>query len=141
MPTTPTQPPVPYMLFFRNSGPENHQHLTAEQRQQLVIRWNAWFEGLVARGQAVEGQPLELDTRIVSGPGGTRVVDGPFPEAKEAIGGYVKLMVRDLAEATVIARQHPGLEYGLVIEIRQMTPDCHLGVNTKPSGANALHVH
>ena len=107
MPTTPTQPPVPYMLFFRNSGPENHQHLTAEQRQQLVIRWNAWFEGLVARGQAVEGQPLELDTRIVSGPGGTRVVDGPFPEAKEAIGGFWILQCKSLDECIEWVKRVP----------------------------------
>jgi hypothetical protein len=129
------------MLFFRNSGPENHQHLTPDQRQQLVTRWNAWFEGLVAQGKATEGQPLELDTRIVSGPGGARVVDGPFPEAKEAIAGYVKLMVSGLDEATEIARRHPGLAYGLIIEVRQMTPDCHLGVNTKPSGAKEVITH
>ena len=141
MPANPTPPPAPYMLFFRNSGPENHQHLTPDQRQQLVTRWNAWFEGLVAQGKATEGQPLELDTRIVSGPGGSRVVDGPFPEAKEAIAGYVKLMVSGLDEATEIARRHPGLAYGLVIEVRQMTPDCHLGVNTKPSGAKEVITH
>src|SRR5882757_1316535 len=141
MPTHPTPPPAPFMLFFRNSGPETHQHLTPEQRQQLVTRWNAWFEGLVAQGKATEGQPLELDTRIVSGPGGARVVDGPFPEAKEAIGGYVKLMVSDLDEATEIARRHPGLAYGLIIEVRQMQPTCHLGVNTMPGGAREVIAH
>jgi len=129
------------MLFFRNSGPETHQHLSAEQRQQLVVRWNSWFEGLVAQGKAVEGQPLELETRVVSGPGGARVVDGPFPEAKEAIGGFVKLLVSDFDEATAIAQQHPGLEYGLIIEVRQMTPTCHLGVNTKPGDSDKIVVH
>ena len=127
--------PVPFMLLFRNTGPENHAHLSPDQRQQLVTRWNAWFENLVAAGQATEGQPLELQTRLVSGPGGGRVVDGPFPEAKEAIGGYVKLLVRDFDEATTIAQRHPGLAYGMMIEVRTMTPDCHLGVNTKLSGS------
>jgi len=75
------------MLFFRNTGPENYHHLSPDQRQQVVTRWNDWFEGLVSQGKAVEGQPLEMDTRIISGPGGGRVVDGPFPEAKEAIAG------------------------------------------------------
>ena len=79
---------APYMLFFRNSGPETHQHLSPTQRQTLVTRWNAWYDGLAAQGKAVEGQPLELETRMVSGIGGSRVVDGPFAEAKEAIGGY-----------------------------------------------------
>lgn len=126
-----TNPPSAYLLLFRNSGPENYQNLSPEQRQDVIMRWNAWFDGLVAQGRAVEGQPLEMDTRVVSGPGGGRIVDGPFPEAKEAVGGYVKLLVSGMEEATEIARRHPGLEHGLVIEIRQLTPDCHLGVNTK----------
>ena len=129
--------PVPYLLFFRNSGPETHQHLSPEQRQQLVTRWNAWYDGLAAEGKAVEGQPLELETRIVSGTGGARVTDGPFAEAKEAIGGYVKLLVNSLEEATAIAQRHPGLPYGLVIEIRQMTSHCHLGVNVRSAAPAA----
>jgi hypothetical protein len=120
--------PVPYMLFFRNSGPETHAHLSSTERQQLVTRWNAWYDTLAASGKATEGQPLELETRVISGAGGTRVVDGPFAEAKEALGGYVKLMVGSLEEATEIAQRHPGLAYGLVIEVRQMTEACHLGV-------------
>lgn len=120
--------PSPYLLLFRNSGPETHQHLSAEQRQQLVTRWNAWYDHLAAAGKAVEGQPLELSTRIVSGIAGQRIVDGPFPETKEAIGGYVKLLVSGLDEATAIAQCHPGLEYGLIIEVRSMQSSCHLGV-------------
>lgn len=125
---TPNSSPSPYLLLFRNTGPETHQHLSPEERQQLVTRWNAWYDGLAVQGKAVEGQPLELETRIVSGAGGSRITDGPFAEAKEAIGGYVKLMVGSLEEATEIARQHPGLPYGLIIEVRSMTASCHLGV-------------
>lgn len=131
MDKTPADTPAHYMLLFRNTGPENHQHLSPEQRQQLITDWNAWFDGLVAEGKAVEGQPLEIETRIVSGPGGARITDGPFPETKEAIGGYVTLRVGSMEEATAISRRHPGLAYGLIIEIRQLTPDCHLGVNTR----------
>lgn len=129
---------VPYLLLFRNTGPENYQHLSPEQRQQLVTHWNAWFDGLTAQGKATEGQPLEMETRVVSGTRGARVVDGPFPEAKEAIGGYVKLLVSGLEEATEIARRHPGLAYGLVIEVRQLTPHCHLGVNTRTAVAREV---
>ena len=130
--------PAPFLLFFRNSGPETHVHLSPEQRQQLVVRWNEWYDNLARQGKAVEGQPLELTTRVISGQGGARVVDGPFAEAKEAIGGYVKLLARDLAEATALAQCHPGLEYGLIIEVRQMTAHCHLGVvGTQNRGAAA----
>ncbi|MBA3832194.1 MAG: hypothetical protein H0X34_09930 [Chthoniobacterales bacterium] len=119
---------TPYLLLFRNSGPENYAHLSPDERQQLMTRWNDWYDSLAAQGKAFEGQPLELETRVVSGAGGERVVDGPFAEAKEAIGGYVKLLVSGLDEATAIARQHPGLEHGLEIELRQLAESCHLGV-------------
>jgi hypothetical protein len=130
---------APYILFFRNSGPQNHEHLSAEERQQLVTRWNAWYDDLAAAGKAIDGTPLELETRIVSGPRGERVVDGPFAEAKEAIGGYVMLMVRDLDEATAIAQKHPGLPYGLEIEVRRLAENCHLGVNVRqPQAISAV---
>ncbi|HEY3664264.1 MAG TPA: YciI family protein [Chthoniobacterales bacterium] len=122
---------TPYILFFRNSGPENFEHLSAEDRQRLVTRWNTWYDDLAAAGKAIDGTPLELETRIVSGPRGERVVDGPFAEAKEAIGGYVMLNVRDLEEATAIAQQHPGLASGLIIEVRRLAESCHLGVKVR----------
>lgn len=123
--------PTPFLLLFRNSGPETHAHLTPDERQRLVQRWNAWYDRLAAAGQATEGQPLELETRLVSGPQGARVVDGPFAEAKEAVGGYVKLLAANLDEATAIVRSHPGLEYGLIIEIRELSQACHLGVTPR----------
>lgn len=129
---------APFVLFFRNTGAETHEHLSAEQRQQLVTRWNAWYHRLAEQGKAFEGQPLELEGRVVSGPGGSRIVDGPFAEAKEAIGGYVKLNVDSFEEATEIARQHPGLEYGLIIEVRQLAYSCHLGVDIKTPAAGEL---
>jgi hypothetical protein len=125
--------PQPYMLLFRNTGPEIFKDLTSDQRQQLITRWNSWFEGLLSDGKAIEGQPLEIERRVVSGANGARITDGPFPETKEAVGGYVMVLVNDLEEATAIAKRHPALAYGLIIEIRQLTPHCHqLGVTTKP---------
>src|SRR6218665_3187606 len=100
MAIVPPAPAGPYLLLFRNTGPEIFRALSSAQRQELINDWNSWFEGLLAGGKAVEGQPLELDTRIVSGPGGSRITDGPFPEAKEAVGGYVLLTTTDREEAT-----------------------------------------
>ena len=122
---------TPYILFFRNSGPENYAHLSAQERQRLVTSWNTWYDELSEAGKAIDGTPLELETRIVSGPRGERVVDGPFAEAKESVGGYVMLNVRDLDEATAIAQRHPGLEQGLIIEVRRLAECCHLGVNVR----------
>lgn len=141
MSSTPSPAPAAFMLLFRNTGPELYHHLSPTQRQQVITQWNTWFEGLLAVGKAVEGQPLEMETRIVAGPGGGRILDGPYPESKEAIGGYVKLLVRDLEEATAIAQRHPGLAYGMMIEVRELTPNCHLGVVTKTATPQAAATH
>jgi hypothetical protein len=66
------------------------------------------------------------------------VVDGPFAETKEAIGGYVMLMVNDLEEATAIAQDHPGLPYGLQIEVRRLADSCHLGVSHHSAASAAI---
>lgn len=133
METTAPAPQTPFMLLFRNAGPEVFAALSAEQRQELILQWNSWFDALLSQGKATEGQPLEDQTRIVRGPGGARVVDGPYPEAKEAVAGYVKLRVSGWDEATQIAQRHPALAYGFFIEVRELTPQCHLGVTTRPA--------
>lgn len=132
--------PSPYLLLFRNSGPETHEHLSSTEREQLINRWNAWYNGLAAQGKALDGRPLELQTRVVSGPGGARVIDGPFAEAKEAIGGFVVVMASGREEATEIAQQHPGLAYGMVIEVRKMAEHCHLGIGPGKLAAGASSV-
>ncbi len=106
------------MLLFRNAGPETHLHLSPQQRQEMTQQWNDWFDGLAAQGKVQHGRPLGLTGRVVSGERGQRVVDGPYAEAKEVVGGYFFLTVADLDEATEIAKQCPGLPLGLTVEVR-----------------------
>lgn len=107
-----------FLLLFRNAGPDTHAHLSAEQQRQLTQQWNDWYDGLAAQGKVQHGRPLELGGRVVSGPRGERVVDGPYAEAKEVVGGYFFLTVADLDEATAIAQRCPGLPLGLTVEVR-----------------------
>lgn len=119
---------TPFLLVFRNTGPENHAHLSPADQQTLLKQWNAWYDDLAHQGLALSGQPLDEASRVISGVAGQRVIDGPFPEAKEAIGGYVALLATSIEEATERARTHPGLAYGMKIEIRPFAQNCHLGV-------------
>ncbi len=107
-----------FLLLFRNAGPDTHAHLNAEQQRQLTQQWNDWYDGLAAQGKVQHGRPLELGGRVVSGPRGERVVDGPYAEAKEVVGGYFFLTVADIDEATEIAKHCPGLPLGLTVEVR-----------------------
>ena len=69
---------------------------------------------------ALDGlHPPSMGARV-SFPGGkAKVTDGPFPEAKEVVGGYWMIQVKSKAEAVEWARRCPGSE-NEVIEIRQV---------------------
>jgi hypothetical protein len=108
----------PFMLLFRNAGPDVHAHLSAAQRAALTQQWNDWYDGLARQGKVQHGRPLALGGRVVSGPKGEHVVDGPYAETKEVVGGYIFLTVGDIDEATAVARQCPGLPLGLTVEVR-----------------------
>ncbi len=69
---------------------------------------------------ALDGlHPPSMGARV-SFPGGkARVTDGPFPEAKEVLGGYWMIQVKSRAEAIEWASRCPASE-GEVIEVRQV---------------------
>jgi hypothetical protein len=46
------------------------------------------------------------------------VIDGPFAEAKEVVGGYWFFLAGSLAEAAALAAQNPCLACGLTYEVR-----------------------
>ena len=110
-----------YMLIFR--GTDWYKGLSPEQMQQVFDQWMVWFNGLKSEGTAIAGNPLEPQGKIVSGKSGL-VSDGPFAEAKETIGGYFLLKVTTMNEAVTIAKQCPGLPYGIRVEVRPVAGEC-----------------
>ena len=111
-----------YMLLFR--GTQWDKDLSPEEIQKMVTRWYAWFDRLTQEGKCKAGHPLEREGKVVSGRTGRTVADGPFAESKEAIGGYFLLQVEDLNEALEIAKQCPGLDYGIDVEVRPVAEQC-----------------
>ena len=117
-----TQAQNEYMLLFR--GTHWDKDLSPEEVQKMVTQWYAWFERLTQEGKCKAGHPLEREGRIVSARKGRTVADGPFAESKEAIGGYFLLQVDDFDEAVEIAKQCPGLAYGIDVEVRPVAEQC-----------------
>jgi hypothetical protein len=105
-----------YMLLFR--GMHWDKNLSPEEIQNVMSRWIAWFDRLSREGKARAGQPLTDKGKIISGKKGQKVVDGPFAESKETIAGYILLQVATLDEAVKIAKECPGLDYGISVEVR-----------------------
>jgi hypothetical protein len=126
-----------YMLLFR--GTDWHNGLSPEQIQNVMDQWKAWFERLTSEGKLKAGQPLEREGKIVSGKKGRVVADGPFAESKEAIGGYFLLHVANLEEAVAIAKQCPGLDHGLIVEVRPVADMCPLAEGAEQAGRPLAH--
>ena len=117
-----------YMLLF--VGMDWHKGLSPEQTQKVSEDWMAWFKGLNEQGKAVAGHLLGCEGKSVSGKN-RAVTDGPFAEAKEAIGGYFMLDVATMDEAVAIAQQCPGLPYGAKVEVRPVLSECPLKSENK----------
>ncbi|MEO7700659.1 MAG: YciI family protein [Opitutus sp.] len=110
-----------YLLLFRNAGLEVHRPLSANERLQLTVHWNEWYDTLAAQRRVEQGRPLAPQGKVVSGVHGHRVVDGPYVEGKEVIGGYLLVRAVNLDEATEIAKGCPSLPLGVTVEVRPVS--------------------
>ena len=90
-----------------------------EEIQGAIDRFYTWYEQLVEQGTVKRGQRLTREAKTVSRLG---VVDGPFAETKEMIGGYWIIVAASLEQAAEIAARNPCLEFGLSLEVRPVEP-------------------
>lgn len=87
-----------------------------------VAAMGAYNEELTKAGVllALDGlHPPEAGARVTYGDGAPTVVDGPFAEAKEVLGGYWVIDVRDKAEAVAWAAKIPAAR-GDMVEVRRV---------------------
>ena len=87
-------------------------------------RMLGFAESLKQRGllRGVESlASLDEGARLQVRNGKARVLDGPFAEAKEMIGGFFLLDCRTREEALAIARRCPAAEWATV-EVRETAP-------------------
>lgn len=69
---------------------------------------------------ALDGlHPPAAGARLYFGKGKPKIVDGPFTESKELLGGYWIIQVRSRAEAVEWASRCPAAD-GDIIEVRQI---------------------
>jgi hypothetical protein len=110
-----------YMFVFR--GPGDMSTMSPEEMQQSFQKWMAWIAKMKATGQYLAGDPLEdAPAKIVRGPRGATVGDGPFAEAKEVVGGYMLIKAKNFAAAVQLSKACPILARGGSVEVRQIMP-------------------
>ncbi|MDP0500599.1 MAG: YciI family protein [Verrucomicrobiota bacterium JB022] len=122
-----------YMILFR--GSEWTLGCPPDEMEALMNNVMEWFEGLYRQNKVKLGHPLTDETSLVSHREGQTVVDGPFAETKEAIGGFLILNVETREEAIEIAASGPWVPYGMKVEVRQIATACPLLARVKQLAA------
>ena len=93
---------------------------TTEQQQQGVAAYAAYTEALRSAGVLVNSnrlRPSATATTLRTTNGKTKVLDGPFADSKEQLGGYYLIEAPDLDAAMQWAGRCPGVQHG-VVEVR-----------------------
>jgi len=109
-----------FILFIRG-GSDLSVNLSPEQIQEAIQRYSAWAQKLRAEGILISAEKLkDNEGRLLSTKNGQVVVDGPFAETKETIGGFFIFNAGNLEEAIEITKECPTLSEGGMVELREI---------------------
>jgi hypothetical protein len=106
-----------FMLLLYDN-PEKWKTLSPEEMQKALEKDMAWAH----KPFTVDSKRLAPDPGRVLRPknGRTSATDGPYSEMKEILGGYYTIQADDYDAAVKLALDHPHMEYGGTIEVRQV---------------------
>ncbi len=94
--------------------------VTEANMGQMMAAYGAYTEAMVKAGAYVGGdrlRPTRSATTVRSADGKTQVLDGPYAETKEQLGGYYIIEAPDLDAALSWAERCPAVATG-VVEVR-----------------------
>ena len=94
--------------------------LSKSEQEQGIAAYAAYGEALKTSG-VMKGsnrlQPSSVATTVRSTNGKSQVLDGPYVDSKEQLGGYFLIDVPDLDAALSWASRCPAVNHG-VVEVR-----------------------
>ena len=107
-------------LLLLHAAESGWTNMTPEQQQQGMAAYTAFSEALTKAG-AMKGlnrlQPVATATTVRVVDGKTQVLDGPYADSKEQLGGYYLIEAPDLDAAISWAARCPTSSHG-VVEVR-----------------------
>ena len=110
-----------YMLLIY-SNEAAMQAASKAQSEQMMGAYVAYTEAMRKAGVIVGGdrlQPSTASTTVRVADGKSKVLNGPYAESKEQLGGYYLIDVPDLDAALSWAARCPGASHG-VVEVRPL---------------------
>lgn len=101
--------PMPRYLLIVGGADLDKRSGNPEFRPAMVERYMAWLDRLRAEGRLVKSAKLQDHTGRRLTIRGGNVLDGPFIESKDAVGGIFIIDAESLDDATEVARSCPAL--------------------------------
>lgn len=112
---------MPQYLLALYDDPTQWSKVSPEDMQAIIEKYTSWTNELRRSRRLVVSEKLVDDGGRLLRKSGTdvRVMDGPFTETKEVLGGFYVIEAESYEDAIAQARACPHLEYG-PIEVRQI---------------------
>jgi hypothetical protein len=110
--------PMNYMLqIYTGDSRSAWEELSKDEQDAITAEYMAIRQAPGVTGGA-ELQDANTATTVRVDGGRTLTTDGPFPETKEALGGYYLLEADDLDQAIELAARIPAARLGGAVEVR-----------------------
>jgi hypothetical protein len=114
----PTEADMTYaMLIYPKPG--SHEALGEEEAKAVSAEYYAFRDDPRCLGGA-HLQPAETATTVRRGGGQNLIIDGPYADSKEVLGGYFVFEAADLDEALEVAQRIPAVRFGGAVEVRPL---------------------
>jgi hypothetical protein len=109
---------MPQYMLLLYDNPTDWQKVSPAEMQKAIEKYMAWTK----KPFTVDSKRLAEDPGKVMRPGSgaPRTTDGPYSESKEVLGGFYLIEAASYDEAVKLAADHPHLEYGGTIVVRQL---------------------
>jgi hypothetical protein len=107
------------LVIHRDMSPEAKP--SPEEMQAVIKPFQDWVGSIAAQNKLVQPpQRWDAEGRVVRQ--NNAVVNGPFAEIKESIGGVMLIRANDYDDAVEIAKGCPILHWGASVEVRMALP-------------------
>jgi len=107
-----------FLLIFKTDYSTIQQRSETEA-QATMKKWMDWLGGIAAQNKLIDrGNRLADSGRIVKS--NDIVINGPYTDIKESIGGYSLIKAENYEDAVAMAKGCPVLIMGGNVEVREI---------------------
>lgn len=90
-------------MFIFRGGNTHISTANSQAAMDIIKTWDNWMQGLAEKGILAGGDALQVSGKHVNG-SKKIVLDGPYAEGNEMVGGYLMVNAKDIDDAVDISK-------------------------------------